>query len=51
LGSEVRFKSSKWAPDFQRGRLIYDLSDDLTEEEVIEYMWKEGGATEENPQL
>jgi len=40
----------EWVPDSRRARLIYDLSDDLTEEEVIEYMWKEGGATEENPQ-
>ncbi|HMO17144.1 MAG TPA: 3'-5' exonuclease [Oligoflexia bacterium] len=39
----------EWVPDVKSGRMIYDLSDSLSDDEVIEHMWKEGGATEEDP--
>lgn len=39
----------EWAPDPVAGRLLYDLSEETPDEEVVETMWKKGGATEENP--
>lgn len=39
----------EWVPDPVTGRLAYDLPEDSSDEEVREVMWREGGATEEDP--
>lgn len=39
----------EWVPDPATGRRVYDLPPDMPDSEVIEVMWREGGATEENP--
>ena len=40
----------EWAPDIAAGRRVYRLPPDLPDDEVLRVMWREGGATEENPQ-
>lgn len=40
----------EWVPDIASGRRVYRLPPDLPDEEVLRVMWREGGATEENPQ-
>ncbi len=40
----------EWIPDTSVGRKVYNLQSDLSEQQVLEVMWKEGGATPENPQ-
>ena len=40
---------AEWIPDPRAGRLLYDLSDDLPDADVLKHMWKKGGATEEDP--
>jgi 3'-5' exonuclease len=40
----------EWVPDPARGRLIYELSPESTDEEVVQHMWNDAGADEENPQ-
>jgi 3'-5' exonuclease len=40
---------AEWIPDPQSGRILYKLSDDLSDAQVMEEMWKQGGATPENP--
>jgi predicted PolB exonuclease-like 3'-5' exonuclease len=37
-------------PDIARGRLVYKLPKDSTDREVLEHMWKAGGADEKNPE-
>lgn len=39
----------EWVPDPKAGRVIYKLTDETPDEDVINEMWKRGGATEENP--
>lgn len=39
----------EWVPDPESGRAVYELPEGMTDREVIEFMWKEGGATEEEP--
>ena len=39
----------EWVPDPLAGRLLYDLPETAPPEEVLEVMWREGGATEEDP--
>lgn len=40
----------EWVPDPLAGRLVYRLSDDLSDLEVLQEMWRRGGATDEEPQ-
>jgi len=40
---------AEWVPDPASGRRVYDLPDDLSDAEVVEQMWLEGGATPEDP--
>ena len=49
LPAEVWAFDCEWVPDIQAGRLLYKLPDDLPESEVLQVMWQEGGATEDNP--
>jgi len=39
----------EWVPDPEAGKLLYHLPNSLSDEEVIQEMWKQGGATEEEP--
>jgi hypothetical protein len=39
----------EWVPDPIAGRKLYKLSDSMSDEEIIHEMWKQGGATEDNP--
>lgn len=39
----------EWVPDPESGKAAYKLPQDMPDREVIEFMWKEGGATEEEP--
>ncbi len=41
---------AEWIPDPHSGRILYKLPDSMPDAEVMEEMWKQGGATEENPQ-
>ena len=41
---------SEWAPDLTAGRRVYRLPPEVPDDEVLRVMWREGGATEENPQ-
>lgn len=40
----------EWVPDPLAGRLVYRLEDGLSELEVLQEMWRRGGATEEDPE-
>ncbi|MGA1824817.1 MAG: hypothetical protein ACMUIP_09140 [bacterium] len=40
---------AEWIPDPTAGRLLYQLPESMSNEEVIQEMWKQGGATEEDP--
>lgn len=39
----------EWVPDPESGRAVYGLPEDMDDADVIDLMWKEGGATEEDP--
>jgi predicted PolB exonuclease-like 3'-5' exonuclease len=39
----------EWVPDPASGRRIYRLPDTASDDEVLEVMWREGGATPEDP--
>jgi len=40
---------AEWIPDPVAGKLLYDLPDNTPDLDVLKRMWKEGGATEEDP--
>ncbi len=40
---------AEWVPDPRSGRVLYKLPDSLSDAEVMEEMWRQGGATEEDP--
>jgi hypothetical protein len=48
-GREVWAFDAEWVPDPASGRRAYGLPADVPDEEVLEHMWKEGGATPEDP--
>ena len=39
----------EWVPDPASGRLLYDLPDAASDEQVMGLMWKRGGATQDDP--
>ena len=39
----------EWVPDPESGRAVYGLPGDMDDADVIDLMWKEGGATEDDP--
>ncbi|MCG2677040.1 3'-5' exonuclease [bacterium] len=39
----------EWVPDPIAGRKLYKLPDSMSDEEIIHEMWKEGGATADDP--
>ncbi len=40
---------AEWVPDPSTGRRVYHLEQSASDQEVINEMWQNGGATEENP--
>jgi predicted PolB exonuclease-like 3'-5' exonuclease len=40
---------AEWIPDPVAGRLLYDLPDETRDLDVLQHMWREGGATDEDP--
>lgn len=40
----------EWAPDVAAGRRLYHVGADVPDDEVMRVMWREAGATEEDPQ-
>lgn len=40
---------AEWIPDPLAGRMLYKLEAETSDREVVEVMWKKGGATEEDP--
>lgn len=49
INKEVWVFDVEWVPDPTAGRLLYQLPVSMSNEEVIQEMWKMGGATDENP--
>ena len=49
VGSSVWAYDLEWVPDPDAGRRVYSLPEDMPDEEVIAEMWRQGGATEEDP--
>ncbi len=41
---------AEWVPDADTGRRVYGMDRSVEDQTVIQHMWKEGGATEEEPQ-
>ncbi len=39
----------EWVPDPNAGKAIYGLPDELSDREVMEIMWREGGGDQDNP--
>ena len=39
----------EWAPDPPTGRRVYDLPDEMPDDEVIRVMWERGGASDDEP--
>ncbi len=39
----------EWVPDPVTGRAVYDCPESMSDKEVIENMWKEGGASDDDP--
>ena len=40
---------AEWVPDPVAGRLLYGLAEDVPDAEVMQEMWKQGGATDDDP--
>ncbi|MEZ5306071.1 MAG: 3'-5' exonuclease [Pyrinomonadaceae bacterium] len=40
---------AEWVPDPSAGRRVYGLPEEISDEEVLNVMWQEGGATDEDP--
>ena len=47
--SRVLAFDMEWVPDPESGKAAYELPDDMSDREVVEFMWKQGGASEEEP--
>ena len=49
INNKIWVFDAEWIPDPTAGRLLYQLPESMSNEEVILEMWKQGGATEEDP--
>ena len=49
IEAEVWAFDAEWVPDASAGRVLYELPPEMSEAEVVEQMWAQNGATEENP--
>jgi predicted PolB exonuclease-like 3'-5' exonuclease len=47
--NDVWIFDAEWSPDPRAGRLLYDLGDGLSDEEVVTEMFRQAGATPEKP--
>ena len=47
--SQVLAFDIEWVPDPESGKAAYELPKDMSDREVLEFMWEQGGATEEEP--
>ena len=50
IASNVWAFDLEWVPDPASGRRVYDLPADLPDEEVLQVMWANGGASDDEPQ-
>ncbi len=50
VADEVWAFDCEWVPDPSAGRLLYKLPDDMPDREAVGEMWRQGGATEHEPQ-
>ncbi len=50
VAPEVWVFDAEWVPDPDAGRRVYGLPPLLSDAEVLQHMWKEGGATQDDPQ-
>lgn len=49
VADEVWVIDAEWVPDVETGRRVYALGPEISDVEVIEHMFSEGGASEEEP--
>ena len=49
IGNRVWAFDAEWVPDPTAGRMLYQLPDDMPDEQVLQAMWQKGGATKEDP--
>ena len=49
VNKDVWAFDAEWVPDPEAGRRLFQLAEETTDAEVIQKMWEEGGADEENP--
>ncbi len=49
VNKDVWAFDAEWVPDPEAGKRIFQLPEETTDAEVIQKMWEEGGADEENP--
>lgn len=49
VNKDVWVFDAEWVPDPKAGRRLFELPEDTPDVEVIQRMWQEGGADEENP--
>lgn len=49
IKSRVLAFDIEWVPDPESGKAAYELPDEMSDLEVVEFMWKQGGANEEEP--
>jgi len=49
VANEVWAFDAEWVPDPAAGRVLYRLSETLTDREVVEEMWQRNGATDDDP--
>lgn len=50
ISNEVWAFDCQWVPDIASGRILYHLPNECPIEEVLQTIWKEGGATPDDPQ-
>ena len=49
VSKEIWAFDVEWVPDPETGRRVYSLSSEMPDEQVINYMFEQAGATQENP--
>ena len=49
IGNRVWAFDAEWVPDPAAGRVLYHVPEDTPDEQVIQVMWQQGGATKEDP--
>src|SRR5437868_15242428 len=49
IADEVWAFDAEWVPDPVAGRLLYNLPESMGDWEVVQEMWRQNGATAENP--